>query len=687
MAWRLAPVLLLILAAVPVLGQADPAATGPHAVTSVEYTQGDSVFTPVGFPGVVEFTAIVHYPTDLAAGPYPFVLYLHGRHGVCTGSFTWPCPAGQQPIRSYRGYNYSASQLASHGYIVVSISANGINAADAGVSDLGAAARAELIDRHLEFWRTLNTTGAAPFGTLFVGHVDLARVGTMGHSRGGDGVMRHFSYNAAKPQPFPLKIIVPIAPTNFSRWQVNQNIAVAQFLPYCDGDVSDLQGVHFYDDARYLMTGSGYQNYITVMGANHNFFNSIWTPPATGASDDWGATSDPHCGSGTGNGRLSAANQREVGLAYMATFFRTAVGNETGFFGYIDGTTGKPPTVSALNLHTSFQPNNSQRRDLNRLLTAADLTTNFLGGAVTQSGMTPHDLCGGASPQPLHCNSDSTSHQPHTTPSARAVGMRGMSSLRTGWGSTSANFVNQIPVGPLRDVSGYDYLQFRAVVNYTDGRNPAGAAQDLSVRFTDGVGAQQTLRVGQFSGALFYPPGSTSSVPKILQNTVRLPLAALTSINRANLREVAFLFDQHSSGALLISDIHFYAPGGVAPAAIRYYAITPCRAVDTRPASAIDANTTRVFTVGGLCGVPADAVAVAAIVTAVNPGDVGDLRLYPVGVPVPTSSSINFAAGHTRANNAIQPLGTGGQINVRCDMPAGSPASTHFVLDVTGYFR
>jgi hypothetical protein len=91
--------------------------------------------------------------------------------------------------------------------------------------------------------------------------------------------------------------------------------------------------------------------------------------------------------------------------------------------------------------------------------------------------------------------------------------------------------------------------------------------------------------------------------------------------------------------------------------------------------------------VGGSCGVPADAVAVAMIVTAVNPGDVGNLRLYPTGSGVPTASAINFVAGRTRANNAIQPLGASGQINVQCDMPAGSPASTHLVLDVFGYFR
>jgi hypothetical protein len=685
---RCAPALLLTLLAAPAFGQGDPTTTGPHAVTTVEYTKGDTFFTPVGFPGPVEFTAVVHYPTDLTSGPYPLVLYLHGRHGVCSISFTWPCPAGQSIIPSYQGYQYSGTQLASNGYIVISISANGINAADNGTADLGAAARAELIDLHLEYWRTLNTVGDTPFGTLFVGHVDLTRVGTMGHSRGGDGVMRHFSYNAAKPAPFPLKMIVPIAPTDFSRWQVNQNVAVAQFLPYCDGDVSDLQGVHYYDDARYLMTGTGYQNYITVMGANHNFFNSVWTPPNVGASDDWGITSDPHCGTGLGNGRLTAAQQRAVGLAYLATFFRTQVGGESGFFGYIDGSAGKPPTVSTLNLHASYQGNNSQRRDINRLLTAADLTTNFLGGATSQTGLSPHDLCGGALPQPLHClTAQSTSRQPHTTPSARSS-MRGMSSLRTGWSAPAATYLNAIPAGPSRDVSTFSFLQFRATVNFTDGRNPGGTPQDLSVRLTDGFGGSQTLRVGLFSGALFYPPGTQSAVPKILQNTVRIPLASFTSVNLTNVSEVAMLFDQQPSGALLMSDLHFYIPGGVPPPGNGFFPLTPCRVVDTRSAGMpLLANTTRTFTVAGACLVPIDAVAIAVNMTAVNPGELGDLRLYPTGQPVPLVSAINFAAGKTRANNAIVTLGTAGAIDVQCDMAVGSTSSTHFVLDVTGYFK
>ncbi len=552
---RLTVLALLVGLTLPALAQAqDPAAIGSHGVTRQEYTQGDTVFTPTGFPGPVEFTGVVHYPTDLINGPYPLVLYLHGRHQTCgTSTLEWPCTGGRLPIKNFIGYDYSANQLASHGYIVISISANGINARDNSVTDLGAFARAQLIDRHLEYWRTLNTVGAAPFGALFVGRVDLTRVGTMGHSRGGEGIARHVSLNAAKASPFPLRVLVPIAPTNFSRFQVNNTFKVAQILSYCDGDVSDLQGVHFYDDARFLMTTSGYQQYINVMGGNHNFYNSIWT------NDDWlFQPADPFCSvGGAMSARLTAAQQRAVGTAYLATYFRTEVGGEPGFFGYIDGSTGKPPTVSALAIHASYQGNNTQRRDLNRLLTNADLTTNFLGGATSQTGLTPHDLCGGLAPQPLHCLAGSTARQPHTTPSARST-MRGMSQLRTGWNATTATFVHQIPAGPSRDISAFDFFQFRAVVNFTDGRNPVGAPRDLVVRFTDALGAVQSLRVGMFSGALYYPPGVNGPVPKALQNVIRLPLSALTTVNKTQIREVAFLFNQQATGALLISEISFY---------------------------------------------------------------------------------------------------------------------------------
>jgi plastocyanin len=123
-----------------------------------------------------------------------------------------------------------------------------------------------------------------------------------------------------------------------------------------------------------------------------------------------------------------------------------------------------------------------------------------------------------------------------------------------------------------------------------------------------------------------------------------------------------------------------------------FFTVTPCRVADTRnpvgPAGgpALGANTTRSFPVTGLCGIPSTASAVAFNVTVVNETDFGDLRLYPAGSAA-SSSTINFTVQKVRANNAVIPLGSGGQITVQCDMPPASTGQTDFLLDVTGYFQ
>ena len=62
----------------------------------------------------------------------------------------------------------------------------------------------------------------------------------------------------------------------------------------------------------------------------------------------------------------------------------------------------------------------------------------------------------------------------------------------------------------------------------------------------------------------------------------------------------------------------------------------------------------------------------------------GNLRLHPGGGPVPGASSINYAAGQTRANNAVVPVSRFGELAVYCGQAAGT---AHVILDVNGYFQ
>jgi hypothetical protein len=546
----------------------DPGTPGSLPVTREEYDFGDTAFQPSAFPGPVELHASIHYPTNLPAGPSPVILLLHGRHATCFkgGSqlLQWPCTNGALPIPSYQGYDYVSEVLASHGYVVVSVSANGVNAVDNSVFDLGALARAELLQKHLDILNTFSTTGGAPFGTKFIGKFDLTRVGTMGHSRGGEGVVRHYVLNNSLGAPYGIKAVFPLAPVDFNRFVVN-NAALNVLLPYCDGDVSDLQGVHFYDDARYNVPGdSAPKHYELVMGANHNFYNTIWSPGSSsfpGATNDWlafvaGGHSDSQCGSVRGNQRLTEAQQRGTGLAYMTAFFRAYVGGEAQFIPILTGDAPPPPSAQTNNLFVSYHAPEGLRLDVNRLLNNTNLTTNTLGAAAVQTALSPYELCGGQAPQPQRCLPDQpNARQPHTTPSARSP-LRGLSQLKTGWNDLTGNYRNDLPAA-LGNVTAFQAVQFRVSVNFADVRNLAGLAQDFRVVLTDASGASASVRVSDVSSALFFPPGEVGPVPKVVLNTVRVPLSAFGGVNLKTVRSVQFTFNERLQGGVLITDVAF----------------------------------------------------------------------------------------------------------------------------------
>ncbi|HEY3171179.1 MAG TPA: hypothetical protein VGK86_01245 [Thermoanaerobaculia bacterium] len=120
-----------------------------------------------------------------------------------------------------------------------------------------------------------------------------------------------------------------------------------------------------------------------------------------------------------------------------------------------------------------------------------------------------------------------------------------------------------------------------------------------------------------------------------------------------------------------------------------FFTVTPCRILDTRdPAGpfggpALNAGATRVFTIAGQCNIPPSAKSVSVNVTVTQPTAPGHLILFPGGT-IPSVSTINFGTGQTRANNAIVPLSASGTLSVADGQSSGT---THFILDVNGYFQ
>lgn len=514
----------------------DPLLDGPLAVELAEYefelTLGENEGGPLPYP--VRLRGNVHYPKD-GEGPYPFLLFMHGRHGTCFVAVTEilgvpACPDAPPvvaPVDSYTGYDYLARNLATHGYVVASVDANAVNDNDANAQDAGAQGRAQIVVRTLDHFARLHEEGGEGLGDALRGRLDLTRIGLMGHSRGGEGVTYAIGYNAERPdggEPHAIKAVFALAPID-RKAVTAPGVAFATLLPYCDGDVWTLSGARIFDDSRRL--GDEFpKTQLLVMGANHNYYNTVWT-----ADDAAWASDDPHCGKEAdepGHGRLSPEDQRLEGHAHMAAFFRLHIGGESGYAPLFDGTATLPPSACPGGegacpdlVHVAYAPPASRRLLLEDF--AAMPTTADVGGAVVASGLDASSAC-----EPADCSEDV-----HVAGSAKRVVL--------GW-SAPARVSVALPEAA-RDASRYSHVVLRAAFE------PGAAAPDaVAIEVVDAMGARAVVRAADVSRSLYEPPGG-DEMQHVVLSDVRVPLSAFAGVDASRLVEVAIVLGAVEGGA------------------------------------------------------------------------------------------------------------------------------------------
>ena len=190
-----------------------------------------------------------------------------------------------------------------------------------------------------------------------------------------------------------------------------------------------------------------------------------------------------------------------------------------------------------------------------------------------------------------------------------------------------------------------------------------------------------------------YPAGSPAPTASNLNVTTASQIVA-------NLAEVAL-----SGGSIavlssvntdVVVDVEGYtapAAAGGAGAGLYVPLSSPTRVCDTRffnPSNltgtaaqcngrTIPVNGTLAVQVGGAFGVPANATAVVANLTTVNPTSGGYLTAYPDGSALPNASNLNFSTGQVIPNRVIVPM-TNGSVDLH------STAQTDVVFDISGYF-
>jgi hypothetical protein len=197
--------------------------------------------------------------------------------------------------------------------------------------------------------------------------------------------------------------------------------------------------------------------------------------------------------------------------------------------------------------------------------------------------------------------------------------------------------------------------------------------------------------VGQNAGG--YVSVTTAAATNPTSSTINFPLGD----NRANNITIPLAGNGKLSAVFkapagktthLIVDITGYFREGDEDGT--YSSITPVRALDTRPGIGIGLvgtfapNVPRKVTIAGTHEIPADATAITGNLTVVGQTRAGYLSITKTKVANPTTSTLNFPLGDTRANGVSVPLNANGALWI---VYKASGGSAHVVLDVTGYYR
>ena len=139
----------------------------------------------------------------------------------------------------------------------------------------------------------------------------------------------------------------------------------------------------------------------------------------------------------------------------------------------------------------------------------------------------------------------------------------------------------------------------------------------------------------------------------------------------------------------VVIDINgYFDAGGAAP--LSFYAIAPCRLVDTRPNGGtigafgpptMGRGATRTIPVpASPCGISPAAQAYSLNFTVVPREPLSYLTAWPTGIAQPLVSTLNAQSGTIVANAAIVPAGTSGAINIY------TTNTTEVVIDINGFF-
>jgi dienelactone hydrolase len=479
----------------------------------------------------VPMRAVVYFPADASGTTkpsqisktkksYPLVVLVHGNSSKQS---------------SYKGYNYLLTHLAKNGFIAASIYLK---------TDMGALGRAWVLLKHLDVLKKKFGTTAAK------------DVGIMGHSRGGEAVVKAAHLNHQQGSGHAIKAIISLAPTDhYGREKLSGSWAAPYLVIYgsMDGDVCG--GTVWIDWKKKAPMRTGFSLYdrasgveksmVFVYGACHCRFNTEWGDKdlfysSMGAKDKSKA--------------ISANAHQKIVKGYMTAFFRMHLNNESQWGGIFKGewipATVKQADGGKVKLYIQHETTTSNKIEVDNFEGVHSQTSwkkSTIKGTVDDGNTLPVDPV----EDELHARDDQS---PHDT-----------AGLLLRWDQPSDRLRFEIPATQ-RNVKKYKAVSFRVTQVTGSTINPSGKVQDLYLTLKDTKGKSRSVKASKFGEIPPPHERQIATYTKSAMCTLRIPLHAFTikvpgvdPVDLKNVESLTFHFKAKSQGEIEIDSVEFTA--------------------------------------------------------------------------------------------------------------------------------
>lgn len=465
------------------------------------------VYFPADIPGVVD-------PAQISAAQpnYPLIVIIHGNG------------------HNYTSYDFLLQHFARNGFIAASIDVRYVSG---GVESHGMAGqgRAEALFPHLTVIKT-------KFGAKAQNNI-----GIMGHSRGGEAVIKAARINQQQGYPHQINAAASLAPTD--RYGT-ENLSGAWSKPYFvlygsrDGDVKGGPPT----TPGYTVAQCGFSLYDRASGnkksmcflykATHNGFITVNSDALPTEEDD---VLDPDI-------------QKAYTKAYMNAFFRWHLKNEPKWEDMFKGE-WQPASVSSTGAKSYQQYRDTTLKVIDDFEGPLNWQQSSIGSNVTHNMTLPVDpveekMSAAVMPNGLDPKC------PHDT-----------QGMKIRWDNLGDKLEFAIPPAH-QDVSAYSVISFRITQKVESNENLADQPQNLRVILKDAANNERAVRVSPFYEIPYPDMRPEAMYRKSAMNTVRVPLKSYTivcagqaQIDLQHITTLSFLFSEVNTGEIEIDEIEF----------------------------------------------------------------------------------------------------------------------------------